>query len=145
MISYARSETGGSLGANAMTSIVTQSGRRTGLDHFEPDLSSDPHAQRKLRGLLEKIDFTAFAANRETLGAIVGSMDMGRFQRLALAAANARARWVAEALAISAEDRSPSPDQIARLTQCRVAFEELSEAYEALRRMIDRGYLPVSD
>ena len=26
-----------------------------------------------------------------------------------------------------------------------MAFEELSEAYEALRRMIDRGYLPVSD
>ena len=145
MIAHARSQTGGSLGASAMSSIVTQSVRRTGLDHFEPDLSSDPHAQRKLRGLLEKIDFTAFAANRETLGAVVGAMDMSRFQRLALAAADARARWVAQALAVSAEGRSPSPDQIGKLTQYRVAYEELSEAYEALRRMIDRGYLPVTD
>ena len=145
MISHARSETGGVWEPNAMSSIMTQSVRRTGLDHFEPDLSSDPHAQRKLRGLLEKIDFTAFAANRETLGAIVGAMDMGRFQRLALAAADARARWVAQALAVSTEGRSPSPDQIAKLTQYRTAYEELSEAYEALRRMIDRGYLPVTD
>jgi hypothetical protein len=128
-----------------MSSIMTQSVRRTGLDHFEPDLSTDPHAQRKLRGQLEKIDFTAFAANRETMGAIVGAIDMARFQRLALAAADARARWVAQALAISAEGRSPSTDQIAKLTQYRTAYEELSEAYEALRRMIDRGYLPFSD
>lgn len=124
---------------------MTQSVRRTGLDHFEPDLSTDPHAQRKLRGQLEKIDFTAFAANRETMSAIVGALDMGRFQRLALAAADARARWVAQALAISAEGRSPSSDQIAKLTQLRSAYEELTEAYEALRRMIDRGYLPLTD
>jgi hypothetical protein len=127
-----------------MSSIMTSSVRKTGLDHFEPDISTDPHAQRKLRGQLEKIDFTAFAANREMISATVGSIDIKRFQRLALAAADARARWVAEALAISADGRAGSPEQIARLTQYRTAYDELSEAYEALRRMVDRGYLPVT-
>jgi hypothetical protein len=34
-----------------------------------------------------------------------------------------------------------NPDQIARLTGARTAFDELAEAYEALRRMIERGYV----
>jgi hypothetical protein len=128
-----------------MSSIVTSSVRKVGLDHFEPDLTTDPHAARKRRGQLEKIDYAAFAANSEVVSAMVGPMDIDRFQRLALAAADARAQWVAEALAISKDGRCGSPDKIARLTQLRTAFEELSEAYEALRRMIERGYLPLMD
>jgi hypothetical protein len=34
-----------------------------------------------------------------------------------------------------------SPDQVAQLGGLRRAFEELAEAYEAMRRMIERGYL----
>ncbi len=128
-----------------MSSIMTSSVRKVGLDHFEPDLTTDPHAARKLRGQLEKIDYTAFAANREVVAAQVGSMDIARFQRLALAAADARARWVAEALAVTADARSPSPEQVSRLVQYRSAYEELSEVYEAIRRMIERGYLPLTD
>jgi hypothetical protein len=128
-----------------MSSIMTSSVRKVGLDHFEPDLSTDPHAQRKLRGQLDKIDFTAFAANRERVGNVVGSVDMARLQRLALAAADARASWVAEALAMSADGKSPPADEIRRLTQFRTAYEELSEVYEAMRRMIERGYLPLTD
>jgi hypothetical protein len=128
-----------------MSSIMTSSVRKVGLDHFEPDLSTDPHAQRKLRGQLEKIDFTAFAANREVVAAQIGSIDMARFQRLALAAADARARWVAEALAVTGDGRLPSQDQVSRLVQYRSAYEELGEVYEAIRRMIERGYLPLID
>jgi len=31
-------------------------------------------------------------------------------------------------------------DQVARLTAARTAFDELAEVYEALRRMVERGY-----
>ena len=34
-----------------------------------------------------------------------------------------------------------APDQIARLATARIAYEELAEAYEGLRRMVERGYL----
>lgn len=125
-----------------MSSIVTSSIRKVGLDHFEPDLSDDPQAQRKLRGHLDRIDYTAFAANREMVALTIGQADMDKFQRLALAAANARATWVAEAVRLSQSTHAPSPDQINRLAQMRQAFEELSEVYEAMRRMVDRGYLP---
>ncbi len=40
---------------------------RVSLDHFEPQETTDPQAQRRLRGQLEQIDYTAFAANKEAL------------------------------------------------------------------------------
>jgi len=125
-----------------MSSIVTSSIRKTGLDHFEPDLTDDPQAQRRLRGHLERIDYTAFAANREMIAHTLGGADMEKFSRMALAAAHARAHWVAEAVKITTATPTPTPDQIARLAQMRSAYEELSYAYEAMRRMVDRAYLP---
>jgi hypothetical protein len=109
-------------------------------DHFEPDASMDPQAQRRLRGQLEQIDYAAFAANRDLLARGFGHTDVDQFQRLALATAGARARWVAEAMAISTA-ASPTPAQIAKLAEFRIAFEELSHAYEGLRRMVERGYI----
>ena len=35
-----------------------------------------------------------------------------------------------------------TPDQTARLTAYRTAYDELSEVYDGLRRMVERGYLP---
>lgn len=126
-----------------MASTMTSSYRRV-RDHFEPqDIS--PEDQRRLRGLLEQIDYTAFVSNRELIGQrLAQGADMGAFQRLAVAAANARAAWVAEALRLSATGQAPAADQIARLAEMRVAFEELSEAYEALRRMVERSYLTLN-
>jgi hypothetical protein len=124
-----------------MASIVT-SGTRQRQDHFEPEASLDPQEQRKLRGHLEQIDFAAFAANREVLSKAFGQTDLATFQRLAVSAAQARAQWVSAAVAITKADHAPNPEQVARLTMLRQSFEELTEAYEALRRMVERGYLP---
>lgn len=116
--------------------------RRSGNDHFEPDVDSDPAAQRRLRGQLEQIDYTVFAANREVIARMLGFADAEKFQRLAAAAAQARAMWVAEALAQTEVIHALSKEQVEKLVNLRRAFEELSEAYEAARRMIERGYLP---
>lgn len=125
-----------------MSSTMTSSSRRRGQDHFEPD-NLDPHEQRRLRGQLEQIDYTAFAANKALIGQILGSTDAARFQRLAVAAAQARAQWVAQALALSEIPHALTAEQTAGLTQKRTAYEELTEAYEAMRRMVERGYLDV--
>lgn len=114
---------------------------RVALDHFEPQDSTDPQAQRRLRGQLEQIDYTAFAANKEALSRALGHTNAARFQHLAVAAAQSRAHWVAAAVALTEGGRAPSPAEIAQLCQLRQAFEELTEAYEALRRMVERGYL----
>jgi hypothetical protein len=108
-----------------MSSIVTNS-RRAATDHFEPEAHMDPQEQRRLRGHLEQIDYAAFAANREILGKALGQADLEKFQRLAVAAAHARCQWVAAAIALAE------------------TFEELTEVYEALRRMVERGYVTYS-
>ena len=125
-----------------MSSILTASTRRT-RDHFEPQ-DTDPQEQRRLRGTLEQIDYAAFVSNREVIGATLSRVDLQTFQRLAVAVATARARWAAEALRLSESGSPTTPDQIARLTAHRTAFEELAEAYEALRRMVERSYLTLT-
>lgn len=121
---------------------VTRTGsfRRT-YDHFEPESDPDPHAQRRTRGLLEQIDFTAYAANKELIGQALGQGDIKKFQRLAIACAQARAVWIAQALAFSASGGKLSSGDLAQLNHLRATFEELTEAYEGMRRLVERGYL----
>jgi hypothetical protein len=122
-----------------MSTIQTSSYRRQS-DHFEPQ-DTDPHEQRRLRGLLEQIDYSAFVANREVIGQMLPRLDAAMFQKLAVLTATARAKWAAESLRQSESGAPSTPDQIARLTSARTAYEELAEAYEGLRRMVERGYV----
>jgi hypothetical protein len=126
-----------------MSSTVTSSFRRS-HDHFEPQ-DTDPQTQRRLRGQLEQIDYTAFASNTAVIAQVVGKSDSGKFQRLAVAAAMARARWVAEAVAMTESGAAITAEQTARLATLRAAYEELAEVYEAMRRMVERGYLTYSN
>ena len=122
-----------------MSTVQTNSYRRQ-RDHFEPQ-DSDPQEQRRLRGQLEQIDYAAFVANREVVGQVLEGADAASFQKLAVLTATARAKWAAEALRLAHSGSPVTPDQTARLTAHRTAYEELAEAYEGLRRMIERGYL----
>jgi hypothetical protein len=115
--------------------------KRSSNDHFQPEESLDPHAQRALRGSLEQIDYIAYLSNREMIDHALGGVDAGKFQRLAVAAANARARWAAQALAMTDGGHLPGAEQIEALARARSAYEELTCAYDALRRMVERGYL----
>jgi long-subunit acyl-CoA synthetase (AMP-forming) len=122
-------------------SVTRTSTVRSSLDHFQPELNDDPQAQRRLRGQLEQIDYTAFIANRDAIAAILGSVSAARFEKLAVATAKARAEWGAAALALAEQGRALSASEKAALTLLRESYVELSEAYEALRRMVERGYL----
>ena len=124
-----------------MSTIQTTSYRRS-RDHFEPQ-DTDPQEQRRLRGLLEQIDYSAFVANREVIGQMLPKLDASMFQKLAVLTATARAKWVSESLRQSESGAPSTPDQIARLASARTAYEELAEAYEGLRRMVERGYVAI--
>ena len=110
-------------------------------DHFEPEEASDPKQQRQLRGHLEAIDYAAYDANKKVMAGAIGTTDLQQFQRLGLAAAQARARWLATALAATDRAQTPTPAEIETLQRLRQTFEELTEAYDALRRLVERGYL----
>src|SRR5688500_1382599 len=116
-------------------------GSRAVSDHFEPDDEVDPKVQRQLRGHLEQIDLAAYAAHTKVLSATLGAADAERFQRLASATARARTRWVVAALAMTEGPEAPTREQVAGLAHLRATYEELTGAYEGLRRMVERGYL----
>lgn len=123
-----------------MSKTVTSSYRRVS-DRFEPDLVQDPQEQRRLRGILEQIDYTIFAANQAVMKKTIHHVALEDFQNLALSASQARSAWV-DAARMVTQSRSPlSEQEVDRLTHLRCAYEELSEAYEAMRRMVERGYL----
>ena len=121
-------------------SIKMTSSVRRHSDHFEPQ-DTDPHEQRRLRGQLEAIDYAAYVANREVIGQTLPALDAASLQKLAVLTAGARARCAAEALRLAHSGSPATPDQTARLTAARTAFDELTEAYEAIRRMVERGYV----
>jgi hypothetical protein len=122
-----------------MPSVITTKSR-IGLDHFEPEAALNPQEARHLRGYLEEIDYTAFEANQKTLKDTLGQANHAQFEQLAAAAAKARARWVGAALKLT-EGGHPSPEDTAVLAKLRQGYDELSEAYDGLRRMVERGYL----
>ncbi len=123
-----------------MTGVFTLGGS----DHFVPEAELDPRVQMKLKAALEHIDYTAFAANREIIGrALGGEVTHAHFQRLAVAAAEARARYVARALALTANGHQANPAEIDELSGLRSAFEELFTAFDAMRRLVERGYVPL--
>lgn len=115
--------------------------RRVVNDHFEPDELTDPKAQRALRGHLEQIDYTVYSANRRVMGAALAGVDAKRFEQLALATAQARAMWVAKGIAAADASRPLSAQQVDELATLRAGYEELAEVYEAMRRMVERGYM----
>ncbi|HTK34025.1 MAG TPA: hypothetical protein VL358_01905 [Caulobacteraceae bacterium] len=124
-----------------MSSLRTFRATSYAPDHFEPEAMVDPQAQRRLRGQLEQIDYTAFAANRAVISQTLRDASAQKFQHLAVAVATARARWVSTALVLSEQNERSAAD-ITRLAQLRSEYEELREAYEALRRLVERGHLP---
>jgi predicted lipid-binding transport protein (Tim44 family) len=75
------------------------------------------------------------------VGQSLSGLDAASLQKLAVLTATARAKWAAEALRLAHSGSPVTPDQTARLTAARTAFEELVEAYDALRRMVERGYI----
>ena len=120
-----------------MTGVFTLGGS----DHFVPETDLDPRQQMKLKAALEHIDYTAFAANREVLSRALGELTHQQFQRLAVMAAEARARYVARALALTAQAHEPSAAEIEEMANLRATFEELFAAFDAMRRMVERGYV----
>jgi tryptophanase len=72
---------------------------------------------------------------------MIGPTDADKFQKLGVAAAQARARWVATALVATAGGQPPSHEQVEKIAHLRMAYEELTEVYDAMRRMVERGYL----
>ena len=128
-----------------MAAIRTPGGAGHAPEHIQPSTSASPPLLRRIHAQLEQIDYMTYACNREVVShhPDLATTNAETFERLALGAAVTRVRWISKAVAITAGG-SPSPAQTLELTELRCAYQELADAYEALRRMVERGYVTYS-
>lgn len=109
------------------------------IDHLVSKDMLDRDSQRKLQKFLEEIEMGIFSANREVMKKAVPELTRESFMAFAVRVAEARARYVKIALELSTLP-NPAPEDIGRLKAAREANDELLHAFEATKRIIERGY-----
>jgi hypothetical protein len=113
------------------------------VDHLVSKDMLDRDSQRKLQKFLEEVEMAIFSANREVLKKSVPELTRDSFMAFAVRVAEARARYLKIALEL-ANKTNPSADDIAHLKAAREANDELVQAFEATKRVIERGYTTLS-
>ncbi len=111
---------------------------------YEAPEMLDHHAQMRLKGNLQQIDYSIFAANREVFHKVVPELDQQTMIRFAVVVSELRAAYVSRALALSASGHPPTEQEIGELALARQRFEEMEAAFRATRRLIERGYSKVA-
>jgi hypothetical protein len=119
-----------------MTGVFTVGGGES----FTPPELLDPHAQMRLKAVLEQIDYAAFAANREIISHAFPDIDQHAILRFATTAAEARARYIKRALVLVEAGKNLGAEEVEELSQLRTTYEELVAAFDAMRRLVERGY-----
>jgi rRNA maturation endonuclease Nob1 len=114
-------------------------GKTDKVDHLVTKEMLDRESQRKLQKFLEETEMAIFTANREVMKKAVPELTRDSFMAFAVRVAEARARYLKIALELSANP-NPSSEDIARLKAAREANDELLHAFEATKRVIERGY-----
>lgn len=109
------------------------------VDHLVSKDMLDRESQRKLQKFLEEVEMAIFSANREVLKKSVPELTREAFMAFAVRVAESRARYLKIALELSAKS-NPTAEDIAGLKAAREANDELMQAFEATKRVIERGY-----
>ena len=114
-------------------------GKTDKVDHLVSKDMLDRESARKLQKFLEEIEMGIFSANREVIRKAVPELTRESFMAFAVRVAEARARYLKAALELSAKP-NPAAEDIAHLKAAREASDELVQAFEATKRVIERGY-----
>jgi len=110
------------------------------VDELMTDEQLDHRRRHAWREFKSTMDTAIVAANKEVLGKI--PLTRESFLRLALTVAELRAAYMQCGLE-AAKHRRPTPDQLECLVATRSAYEEASAVFEALERVIERGYVDI--
>ena len=97
---------------------------------------------RKQQKFLQDVEHAIRDVNRDILQAHIRRLDRGRFVAFATHVAELRAEYLKAALAL-AEGRGG--EDFAALRAHRQAFEEARDAFAALERAIERGYVDIDE
>jgi hypothetical protein len=126
---------------------TTPIGRLQSRRHLAPE-DGDPAFALKRRRFLDGLERAISEANRKIIGSTLAgvgrdALDGEAFLLLAVRVAELRARYIAAGLASAAA--TPDRAAIERLAECRVAYEEMRQVFEATERVVERGYVDLPD
>lgn len=96
--------------------------------------------------LLLEITNSIRSINRDTINPGIPELTLDGLKPVMHIVADARSRYLQQLFTVSktAGDEGPSVDDIKRLKNLRLIYEELSSGAQALQTAIERGYLDVS-
>jgi hypothetical protein len=100
---------------------------------------------RRQRQFLHEIEQSIRESNRQIIHGLIPELTKERFVEFALVVARLRASYLeaAVALARGGPDAAEGEGVTAALRQHRVAYDEAREAFDALQRAIERGYVDI--
>jgi hypothetical protein len=101
---------------------------------------ADDATRRRIMQFLQTMEGAILEANVEVIGKQLPQLDEQTFLKMAVRVAELRADYVAVGMQV-AEHRRPDPSAIKILTQARLAYEEMSNVFEAAERLVKRGYV----
>ena len=110
-----------------------------------PDGISDRQHLRAEQIFFEELEQGIRTANREIIGARIPELNKDTIHGLAVMVGRLRARYLELAFKMCAAGDGTEPDAslIEGLRTRRQMFEEARDAYEALRRAVERGYIEI--
>ena len=110
------------------------------IDRLLTDVELDREKRQALARFRDRIDRTVLEANQTILRSKLPEITQETMTRLAVRIAELRASYLARALKVAEGSGVPTVEVLEDLQRHRIAFEELREAFEALERVIERGY-----
>jgi hypothetical protein len=105
------------------------------------DQTDDTALLRRQRTFIDEIERSIRAANREILHQRIPQLDQQSFVKMAHHVARLRASYLEAALASESDPSTAS--WVTLLREQREAYEEAREAFDALQRAIERGYVDI--
>lgn len=108
------------------------------------NMNDDANLMRQQRQFIDQLDHTIHATNREVIHAVLPRLDKATFAKMARTVANLRIKYVAAAVQLAGQEPF-SPQQVAQLKQLREQFDEAKSAFDAVKRVIIRGYVDLAD
>jgi hypothetical protein len=113
------------------------------VDRLLTSAELDREKRHALQAFGQRMDRTIIDANEMVLRAKLPEITPEVMTRMAVRIAELRAGYLAKALSLVETPGVPPVSALDDLQRHRMAFEELREAFEAIERVIERGYTQV--
>ncbi|MHA1154132.1 MAG: hypothetical protein ACTSQ7_16020 [Alphaproteobacteria bacterium] len=112
-----------------------------------PDGVSDRQRLRAEQVFFDEVELGVRVANREMIRARIPELDRDKIHALAVMVGRLRASYLELAFQMCAAGDGAAPETaiVENLRERRLMFEEARDAYEALRRAVERGYIDIPE